>query len=783
MLLLWLDQIKKLARKPFYIVSLSLVLFLIIFSFTLIRTLVDRLHAPIDDYYEAQQIEDFSIVLGQIDFSLLTSQQRAQVCAIYPISVCAGLDERDPSSLARVTESIQRSIHQYPQVYDVVFNPLIEQLSNASDLMFEKSVGANLEDGDLIYRFISINDTINKPLITAGQLPEEKHEAAVYASFAQANNLVIGDTFTIRGRPFTITGFFYAPEHTSPMIRANELNFDPQTQTLVLVEESVIYDLRIPFTVKYIGRGDFTLLYDRFDVADILTADLRAFGKNMQMVQAVVPADFNLRISAIQTETETAAAFATVFLGVFAAFSLSVLLVFIKRHLDAQAQDMALLEAQGYSSHERALALSLMGGVLALVVVLAFGLSLGLGNYLFEAYAVRYQMPQASFFIPKDGLLYAFFLPSVLLPLITYGYARYLLRKGQRHLNRLRIRLQLWMRYAMQGVLFLLVSVLFVFGLSSRAIIDDFKTTTMRGNDYENIVFLTRFTTQKRPGTEPFSSGVLSITSLEDKRLTDPIRIQGYGLNDQVILKRLSETLGEGNPQLKEGAVITRQAAALHDLSVGDAITIEVGARTHRTVIVGLNDNLIEAAIYLDQTSFNRLYGFSDQHFNGYYTLQAHIRDNDAFRVLNYQAIADEIDVLFSLSATIATVMMSLAVGLSLLLFVFIMQQALDAERQVFLTLRALGYSTAETYQIFFLKTLLLLAVSFGIAIYLSAQLQKLVIMLLQHTLGFVFVIEPRPISIILGGLIVGSLITLTTVIIHRKASKIPLAEVLKLSH
>ncbi|TVP95462.1 MAG: ABC transporter permease [Acholeplasmatales bacterium] len=783
MVLLWIDQAKKLIKKPFYVVSLSLILFLVIFSFTLIRTLVDRLEAPVSDYYATQNVEDFSIVLGQIDFSLLTAEQRARVCAIYPIALCASLNERDPRDVARLTETIQRSIHQYPEVYDVVFGPLIAQLSTDYDLAFEKSVGANVEADGSIYRFISINTEINRPLITDGRLPEGPNEAAIYAAYAKANHLEIGDELNVRNQTLTITGFFFSPEHTSPMIRANELNFDPKTQTLVLVEEAVIYAFRVPFTVKYVGRGDFTTLYDRFDVADILTADLRAFGKNMQMVQAVVPAAFNLRITAITTETQTAAAFASVFLGVFSVFSVTVLMVFVKRHLDQQTRDMSILNAQGYTVHERALALTLIGFLLALIAVSAFGLGLWFANRLFLSYAVRYQLPQSHFFIPVDVRRYAGILPLVLLPMMTYMYARMLFRSSHKQLSRFKIHVQLLTRHAMQGVLFLLVSVLLVFGLSSRAIIDDFKATTMQGNHYENVVFLSRFTTQKRSGAEPFSSGIVTVTAHRGTNLSTSLRIQGYGLDESITLKRLIDDTAESNALLKEGAIITRQAAALHGFSVGDTLTLRVGPRTHQTVIVGLNDNLIEAAVFLDQATFNRLYGLSNQYFNAYYTLQENVRDSDAFRILNYRAIAEEIDVLFNLSATIATVMMTLAIGLSLLLFVFMMQQALDAQKQVFLTLRALGYTAAETYRIFFLKSLLTLGVAFAAAIWFSAQLQRVVLSLLQDTLGFVFIIEARPLSTVLAGVIVFALVLLTTLFIHRRVLRIPLADVLKLAH
>ena len=779
-----IDQFKKIIKHPFEFLGLCFILLVVITTFMTIKPLTERLNEPVNDYINAQNTEDFHVSMGMIDFNHLTGSQRNDVFLTMNLyGRFPALDESDPYQMNAVNRVIQEEIYQYPALVDRLYNSIIKPVVDTHGFDIEKSLSVTLEDDDYLYRFISINETINIPIITEGELPTAQ-EIAVFEAFADANGLSIGDQWVINDIEYTISGFFYSPQFILPAIKSTSLQYDPSTQSVVLAQDDTILAMNEPFKVYYQGKGDFTVLSDTFDIYDILQSDFQVYGRNMRMVETVVPREYNLRIHAVLFETELTETFVLAFLGIFTGFSLVLVFLFIKHWIDKQQKDILVLHQLGYSNTMIAKAVSLLSVFLSLTILIAGCLGLWLSKTLFMHYSARYIMPIIPFSISLEAVLIGMVLPILLILVLSYLYSySVIIRLNKEHtMTLLRLRFKKVLTVMSQGFLFVLIATLLLVSLFSRNLIDDFKESSLQGKVFEEMVYLYQYTNEPLNGRDAFAHRTLEIVQINGAYIHTNPYTQGYGLSPTTSALRLINNDPEMNALLEDGIIISKHLAFDKDLSVGDTLTLRVGNVIHKDEVVAIADELIESAVYLDKETFITLIGFSDMNmYNGYFNTETNSDDvGYVFKTVNYRVLVQEVDYLFRLSNQLTYYMMSIASFLALFMFYFLMRQSLLKAQNSFLTLKALGYSTVETYRIFFVKSFMVLVGAFALSIMFSSIIINLILRTIFSRFGLVF---PFTIPVLMTLIALFSMvfvIGLITALVHHAFAQKPLSELLK---
>ena len=67
------------------------------------------------------------------------------------------------------------------------------------------------------------NELISKPYLQKGQLPENDKEITIEETFAKANNMNIGDSYSVEGVPYTVVGFAYISDYLYPVFNPSEV--------------------------------------------------------------------------------------------------------------------------------------------------------------------------------------------------------------------------------------------------------------------------------------------------------------------------------------------------------------------------------------------------------------------------------------------------------------------------------------------------------------------------------------------------------------------------------
>ncbi|MFU8786383.1 MAG: ABC transporter permease, partial [Candidatus Izemoplasmataceae bacterium] len=347
-------------------------------------------------------------------------------------------------------------------------------------------------------------------------------------------------------------------------------------------------------------------------------------------------------------------------------------------------------------------------------------------------------------------------------------------------LSKFKLMLITYRRGLVSLVMFTIVSSLFLLSLFTRNMITDFKDTTLEGNDYTHRVVLSRFTNTIRPESEPFTTTTTKMVAINNQLLDETFTVSAYGISQEVTLKKLVDNDLAKNVLLLDGFVITQHAAMKYDLNIGDTVSLRFGSLVYTQEIVGINNDLIESAIYINQADLNARLGFPAEYFNGYYTMNETISDPQAIRIVNYEDVAKELETLFTLSNQVTFLLMSLALVVSLLMFYFLTLNRLLNEVPTYLTLKALGYYDKELYVRYFYKTWVGLLIAFILSYFIVSAALLFMRNYLYTALGFAFNLSVYFPVTVLSFIVVSTLILAVTMMVYKRLSSIDLSTVLK---
>lgn len=784
MSVLWIDQFKKLCQRPLETTIMAIILFVITLSFIVIHPLSSRLDDNVDGYLDAQSVEDFHITMGMIDFNHLTGAQRLDVYQTMDLyDQFPALDEDDPYDMNQINMAIEAAIYDYPALIDRLYDSMI--LDDFDDTFtVEKRLRLNLVDGAYNYRFISVNDTVNVPYMTEGTPPIDG-EVALLEPFKDANDVTLGDHIEIQGHTFVISGFFYAPEYILPALDTTNLQYDAAHDVIVLAPETTLLSFNVPFHVDYQVIGDFSLLADDFDVYDILAADLQLYGRNMQMVETVVPRDLNYRIQAVGFESEFTEAFVVRFLAVFFVLSLSVFMFYIKRVVDRQKDDLVMLRKLGYG--RRSLVYS-MGSVIVFyggIMVLATVIGLIIGYVLFDPYSARYVMPFTSYTFPFMSILIGLILPLMLLLVCIFGYTSYHMARlfEPRHVTKTTMVIARIRHILLEIGIFLVIASMCLVAVFSSQLFDAFRDDTLDGKQFESMIYYYNYHSDPlEDDQEPFVHHSVSVTRINGERLMDESIIQGYGIRHNTRLLQLKKDTQNMVPLLTNNTVILSQnAAQLHEIEAGDEVMIRVGYVHASFTVLAVIDEWMERSIYMSDASMLTMLGYEDiALYNGMFSETLVDNETGVFRHLQYRVMVDQIEMMFYASSALIGAIMVLSIVLAGAMLYFFIYDRLQFASAYLLTLRALGYTIKETYVVFFKQLFLVFIGSFIVAIVVSRFVVNSILHYVYETFGFTFPFALDGVIILLVFIVMSIGFTVSTYILHKKVANQPLSTLLK---
>lgn len=785
--LLYKDQLRKIKMNLFNFISLCLLVIIITLTFTAVKSSVRRLDANYDEYLQEQQIEDFYFNMGEVDVNYLGGTAIVKLCNELDLMYQCGVafaHPNDPIYTNNLNIIINKGIEEHPEIYETIIDGYVETFVDKYNYQVEQTYLADVTEGEFVYKFHTITETINIPYLVEGELPDKDFEISIFPEFARLNNIDIGDTYSINNQEYTVVGFHYQPEFLFPIFSLSTVNFEPQYQTLVLCTKNTIDQTNQYLFSKYLVRGDITKLFGDFEYDDIQSGDLSMFDKNMQLINIIMPASMNFRIISLELEVTNALAFINIFLPLFIGFITILLLVFMKRYIDKNKKDINTLHALGYTNNEIAKSILLYPLLVSLTSIIGYLLGLLLSSKLFTIYSDRYLFPKAPFKIDLDLLVFSTIIPIVLITLISYLFIVYDLNKKQKTVYKFKIRIFKFITVKTVLTTFLLyitISIMITFGLNGNSMFSAFIEKTTLGNNYTEMVTLQYMTNENHLDTyEEYTKIPGKVIEVNSTRLKNFKSTNIYGINTDNELKLLIDNDIANNLLLKDGIIVSDYLKTSLGLKIGDRLLFEIGGVEVTEEIRGFSNELIENNFYTSKEKLNSYYHLDNTYYNGLYITDNLYQNPYITTRINYVNSLNEFTEILNVSSIILNFLIVLSILLSLFIFILILISYFEDNRFNIAILKSVGYNNFEINKRFLLPLYIILTVSYFISIPITNLLLEYMLAILMDSMGFKLIIELSILNIIYGFVILNIVFISVVYFVTKYYDKINISEVMK---
>ena len=434
--LLFLNALKGLKKKKVQMAGIIFCILLATGIYTAMSSALDRMEDRYHNYLREQNVEDFAFT-PKIDYS-----------KDYTVSE---IEELKKNELKDIPENQMDIVNKYEmtigisdlpnsdilyQYIDYIFNS-----NGANDKKLKEKVSPALEKYDfLYYKEISKVDTedkklykaipydknknINIPYLVEGNMPENKDEITLLPSFAKNNNINIGDNYSIGDKEYKVVGFAYSPDHILPIISINSPIFSEKNHNISYMTSSTFEEFPGIKETAYVGAFN-----DKDKILDFET--LSDMFKNDENISLDALSAIRIsRINALELEIKTDRVFAKYFMYLLLAISVFVIIVITKKRIEDERLQIGVLKALGYNRIKIAISYlvypifgSIIGGVIGFFAG-AFA-----SGYLSNIYLSYFNMPIDGYRFNINYLLEDIFVPLIILSILAFLIAIFMLRK------------------------------------------------------------------------------------------------------------------------------------------------------------------------------------------------------------------------------------------------------------------------------------------------------------------------------------------------------------------
>ena len=144
----------------------------------------------------------------------------------------------------------------------------IEQLFSV-DVTYKDSKADNSKSEEKTLRVFKVRKKIDLISLDEGKLPESDSEIVVMNLYADRNNLSVGDSITLSGKSYKISGIGCVPDYNLPVKNFSDMTADPECFGVAFVSDDAYEEIK---KGKDSGAQDYTYVY-RLKNTDSLSAE------------------------------------------------------------------------------------------------------------------------------------------------------------------------------------------------------------------------------------------------------------------------------------------------------------------------------------------------------------------------------------------------------------------------------------------------------------------------------------------------------------------------------
>lgn len=718
------------------------------------------------------------------------------------------------SDLKDVDLAKSSSVLSSDTMLDTVFGALIsdadgdvlKRIEQKADVQIEpqfykeKTASSGKIKGD-DFRVYTNRKKINKVECMKGHLPKKDDEITLDRLYAQNNSIQIGDSVKVGGKKYTVCGFTAFSDYTALYRKNTDTMFDANHFTVALVTDNAWEQMgNGGLKYNYAWRNNDQSLSDKQqqekgeDIVKLLAAE--------GTVKDLVTRPDNNAINFAGEDVSKDKVIVQWLLYVIIVVIAFIFGITTRSTIENEARTIGTLKASGYSNRE------LLGHYLALPMIITFLAAIA-GNILgytwmkkaiVNVYYGSYSLGTYTTIWNGEAFVLTTLVPLLIIFLVNllvignalrYGPLQFLrgeLRRKKKTRNA--IRLPMWtfksrfrLRIIIQnkgayGVLFVgifLASVLMLFGMGMKPMIDSFKDDILASQfaDYQYVLKAQYY-------VEDESAEKYGYSSLENNK-GEEIAVYGIKENSKYFTGKLVKATGteKAIPVLASSSYMDK-----YQLKEGTRITLKdkYEGTKYTFILKKTYQYPSTLCIFMPLDAYNAMLGKSDEYYTGYFSDHklTELKDSFVATTITRKDLTLTADQLNASMDGVFGILQGFTVVLYILVLYLLAKISIDRNGHPISLIKILGYTNREIGSLYSRATgivsILSLIVCTGLAWFVFRWI--FYAMMQTYTGWITYYVSPKCfVEIIVIGVVCYLLVSR---VLLRRINRIPMTEALK---
>ena len=654
-------------------------------------------------------------------------------------------------------------------------------------------------------------EEINQACLMEGSFPETEDEIAVDRMHADNAGIQVGDTITVSGQSYYVTGLIAYVNYSTLHEKSTDLMFDALKFNVAMVTKdgfgrlsgSIHYTYAWKYEQKYADE-----IEEKKQSDDFMKALLTQTVVHENEIQDYVPRYANPAINFATDDMGSDEAMGGVLLDILIVIIAFIFAVTISNTIMKESQTIGTLRASGYTKGELVrhyLAIPVIVTMIAAIVGNLMGYTV-FKDVVVSMYYNSYSLPTYETIWNPDAFVKTTVIPVFLMFVINLlviirmmqhtplQFLRCDLKKSKRKKTvrlpkwkffsrfRLRIIFQNMPDYAVlfAGIFFIMVMLAMAVGMPSTLNYYQDNAEDMMFAKYQYVLKSCEDEEGKMIHTdnqdvEEFCMKALKKTGDE---LDEEVSIYGIRDNSRYIqIENLSE--------LEENEVyLSRPFSEKYNLKVGDIIKLDekYEHKQYQFKVSGIYEKCQSIAVFLPIEKYRSLFELGKEEFTGYIsdTEITDIEEDKIATVITKEDITKMCDQLDHSMGAYMQYFQILCILLSAVLIYLLTKLIIEKNETAISMAKILGYENREIASLYLLSTTMVVVVADTISVILGSTVMKQAwkIIMFKYNGWFAFTIEPMGYVKMFSFVLLGYLIVI--ILDFRRIRKIPMEEALK---
>lgn len=772
------NLLRTIRQKPFQFLSIVALIMMASFIYVALQGSISSVSYFLTDYTQKMNQEDFFVVL-----SAPTTNDIKEMISRKGISVSALADQ----SKSQLMKEYEYTLIDY-------YDDQLEILSNEFDVTFEgrfyRDVITEVNGQTYDYRVIKQTDSVNLTYILDGELPIKNDEVAIFKTYADANELSIGDSILLNDKSFVISAFVAVPDYIYPIFNYDNPLYEPARETIAIVTETAYEAFNEKQWVLYSG-------YFNHDVDDLESVVSQI--SDTQGVSYAMSKDINVRISTVNAHLSSNQLLSMTFTGLLLMMSVIVIVLVMKKRINAERVQIGVLKAIGYSSFQIAVSY-VTYPLLATIIgsLIGFFLGIGVAAMLTNTYMTSYIVPLIRFYFKKELVL-----GGIIYPMIVVGFASFvillvLLKDEPLKLMRASSYLKIstvskWLmkflkpfdfetrfKYSLAfrniGKILSLFSIVLVassflvFSSIAFKSVENIVDKAFKNVNYSYQIKYNKLINKPFTETEtPFLEYMVE-PILDEKNTAFCL----YGIDPYNFINPLYNAAGEEITSLaKDGVIINEFIARAYSLQIGDELSLQVKGKVLSYPVVGIVNHYNGPMLYTSLNGLIRNLDLEAGVYNGKWSNDRPDSDKNLSYIFSIDDLARNIEVGMDMIQVSLMIMVVVAVILGSIMMILITTFIIDENQKQISILKVMGYCENEISKMVLTIYFPFVMIAYLLSIPLTRAGVDYIMTLIASELPMAI-----PTDFTMAQTIIGGLTVMMTYLIAMKCSKVQLDKI-----